>query len=104
MLTPEQWYKHFEDCERAGETPYRYAKRLHLRSSTFYYWRKRWLAQRQAGVALSRSDFVQLVPPPSSVRDSAVLITLTNGTTLRCSDALSASWLVGLVRGLAGQE
>ena len=97
-LTEKQryWLEHIETAEREGLTPRAYAERHGLRTSQLYYWRS---TLRKRGVFGTMDEPAEFVPVRVRNAQAEVRVHLPNGVVVACSQPLSESAWLSVLRG-----
>ena len=97
-LTEKQryWLEHIETAEREGLSPRAYAERHGLRTSQLYYWRS---TLRKRGVLERKDEPAEFVPVRVREARAEVRVHLPNGVVVACSQPLSESAWLSVLRG-----
>ncbi len=97
-LTEKQryWLEHIEMAEREGLSTRAYAERHGIRVAQLYYWRS---TLRKRGVLATKDEPAEFVPVRVGESRTEVRVHLPNGVVVACSQPLSESAWLSVLRG-----
>ncbi len=97
-LTEKQryWLEHIETAEREGLSPRAYAERHGIRVAQLYYWRS---TLRKRGVLGSKDEPAEVFAVRVHDTRGEVRVHLPNGVVVACSQPLSESAWLSVLRG-----